>query len=74
MKKLITVEAWRRLLKKNISSMAPWLIALSLCSVASAQTSNVRLFDEVWQTVNDAYYDPTFGGLNWNAVRGGAID
>ncbi len=69
MKKLITVEAWRRLLKKNLSSMAPWLIALALFSVVSAQTSNVRLFDEVWQTVNDAYYDPTFGGLNWNAVR-----
>ena len=26
-------------------------------------------FDEVWQTINDTYYDPTFGGLDWKAVR-----
>lgn len=26
-------------------------------------------FDEVWQTVNDTFYDPTFGGVDWNAVR-----
>jgi carboxyl-terminal processing protease len=26
-------------------------------------------FDDVWQTINDSYYDPTFGGLDWNAVR-----
>jgi carboxyl-terminal processing protease len=42
---------------------ASWLVVLS------AQTSGGALFDEVWQTINDAYYDPTFGGLNWAAVR-----
>ena len=26
-------------------------------------------FDEVWQTVNDSYYDPDFGGLDWLAIR-----
>jgi carboxyl-terminal processing protease len=26
-------------------------------------------FDEVWQTINDTYYDPKFGGLDWKAVR-----
>jgi carboxyl-terminal processing protease len=43
----------------------------ALCFVArpSAQTSGAALFDEVWTTINDAYYDPTFGGVNWAAVR-----
>lgn len=27
-------------------------------------------FDDVWQTVHDTFYDPTFGGVNWEAVRG----
>ena len=26
-------------------------------------------FDDVWQTIQDTFYDPTFGGLNWDAVR-----
>ena len=26
-------------------------------------------FDEAWQTINDTYYDPDFGGLDWAAVR-----
>lgn len=26
-------------------------------------------FDEAWTTINDSFYDPTFGGLNWVAVR-----
>ncbi len=26
-------------------------------------------FTDVWQTVNRSYFDPTFGGVNWAAVR-----
>jgi carboxyl-terminal processing protease len=26
-------------------------------------------FDDVWQTVHDTYYDPAFGGVDWDAVR-----
>ena len=26
------------------------------------------IFDTVWQTVNDEYYDPTFGGRDWQAI------
>jgi len=28
-----------------------------------------RTFETVWRTVNDSYYDPTFGGLDWGAIR-----
>ena len=36
---------------------------------ASASSDQLRLFDEVWSTVNDNFYDTTFGGVNWAAVR-----
>jgi len=26
------------------------------------------IFDTVWQTINDEYFDPTFGGLDWQAI------
>jgi carboxyl-terminal processing protease len=26
-------------------------------------------FDDAWQTVNDSYFDPAFGGVNWRQVR-----
>jgi len=29
----------------------------------------VASFDEAWQTINDSYFDPTFGGVNWRQVR-----
>jgi C-terminal peptidase prc len=29
----------------------------------------LNTFEIVWQTVNDKYFDPTFGGLDWHAAR-----
>jgi carboxyl-terminal processing protease len=29
----------------------------------------LSIFEEVWQTVNDSYFDPTFGGLDWKEVH-----
>ncbi len=26
-------------------------------------------FDKVWQTVNESYFDPTFGGVDWAMMR-----
>jgi carboxyl-terminal processing protease len=35
-----------------------------------AQTEQwLEVFELVWQTVNETYFDPTFGGLDWNEAR-----
>jgi sarcosine oxidase subunit alpha len=37
---------------------------------ADARTSlRRRIFDAAWRTVRDKHYDPTLGGVDWNAVR-----
>ena len=28
----------------------------------------LTIFNAVWQTINDEYYDPTFGGKDWQAI------
>ena len=33
------------------------------------KSSAVASFDEVWKTINETFYDPSFGGLNWAGVR-----
>jgi carboxyl-terminal processing protease len=33
-------------------------------------TSYARCFDLVWNTVNETFFDPTFGGVDWKAVGG----
>src|SRR3989442_1725248 len=43
-----------------------------VASEASDQLSpseRVEVFDEVWQTINENYYDAKFNGVNWQAVR-----
>lgn len=45
----------------------------SLIQSAPAQQTNrpsyAEVFEAVWQTVNDNFYDPAFGGVDWKAVR-----
>src|SRR2546423_191672 len=45
---------------------------------ASADSNNIStatvegrlaVFDDVWETVRDRYYDPTLRGLDWDAER-----
>lgn len=34
-----------------------------------ANEEYLSTFETVWQTVNDTYFDPTFGGLDWSEVH-----
>ena len=37
------------------------------CADAS-DVSREEIFDTVWRTVNEGFFDPTFGGVDWKAV------
>jgi len=39
-------------------------------SVQSDLSKRQEAFQIVWQTVNDHFYDPKFGGVDWAEVRG----
>jgi carboxyl-terminal processing protease len=56
-------------------------LALACASLAGAQNFgkppltagekrlNVESFELIWTTIRDQYWDPSFGGVNWTAVR-----
>lgn len=43
-----------------------WFISLVSPTVGIAAPS---LFEQVWQTVNDNFYDPNFNGVDWKSMR-----
>jgi carboxyl-terminal processing protease len=49
------------------------LVAMALAAPCSAKdaprASYTELFDAVWQTIDENFYDPSFGGVDWKAVR-----
>jgi len=56
------------------------LVAWALCAVAIAaapqasapqtwRAAALASFDDVWQTINDTFPDPAFGGIDWAAAR-----
>jgi carboxyl-terminal processing protease len=49
------------------ATSAATLIASTGDSVRTSEY--LDLFETVWQTINDTYFDPTFGGLDWHEVH-----
>jgi carboxyl-terminal processing protease len=47
-----------------IAGLLYWLITPVL-----AQAPQMAVFEQVWQTVNDRFYDPRFNGVDWQAIR-----
>ena len=47
------------------------LLCLILTTTLSCSTKyrNMHSFETAWQTVNQAHYDQTFGGVDWEAVH-----
>jgi len=35
----------------------------------ATRAGRLAVFDDVWETIEERYYDPRFGGLNWEASR-----
>lgn len=45
------------------------LLLFSSVSFTSQPTQMFTIFDEVWQIVNDNFYDSQFNGVDWKAMR-----
>jgi len=60
-----------------VTRKAPGLTLLAaLCLVLAAtpraqdwRGAALASFDDAWETINDTYYDPKFGGVDWDAVK-----
>jgi carboxyl-terminal processing protease len=46
----------------------PRQVSAQQAARADAQVRQ-KTFEKVWRTVNEKYFDPNFGGLDWRAVR-----
>jgi carboxyl-terminal processing protease len=73
-------ENGHRILRPCRLGLVPWVgLALVFSGCVSApkelvltqeqRNLNVESFDYVWTTVRDKHFDPTLGGLDWEAVR-----
>jgi C-terminal processing protease CtpA/Prc len=54
-----------------VRTIAAATVVFALSAAARTQdwrTTATATFDDVWKTINDSFYDPTFGGLDWAAV------
>ncbi len=48
---------------------APHLLLADLPPTLTGAELSLRTFDDVWTTINESYYDPDFGELDWESVR-----
>ena len=53
-------------MKKILSVLILLLITIVSCTT---KYKNMQSFETVWQTINDKYFDPNFGGLDWSEVH-----
>src|SRR6185503_13356144 len=50
---------------RTTAAVAPRSESVELLSLRE----RIEVFEEVWETVNEKYYDPSFHGVNWKAIR-----
>src|SRR5437660_10525332 len=48
---------------------APRTAIAAPAAEALSPRERVDAFEDVWETINEKYYDPSFNGVNWRAVR-----
>ncbi len=64
------MKPFSRILRTGLAGVSA---SLCLIAPAPAQTPPVRdygpLFDRLWTTVNERFFDPRMNGVDWRAVR-----
>ncbi|MDQ6785219.1 MAG: S41 family peptidase [Acidobacteriota bacterium] len=55
----------------RLFAVAIFLSATNFAFAQTESTPQIRLktFDKVWKTVNEKFFDPNFGGVDWQAVH-----
>lgn len=53
----------------KLDALEPPAVIRAIMKTEAWKDAAVVSFDEAWTTIRDSYYDPTFGGLDWEAVR-----
>jgi carboxyl-terminal processing protease len=52
-----------------ISFLAIFIYIGSNPIIAKSPVASVDIFEEVWETVNDNFFDPNFNGVNWQQIK-----
>ena len=55
--------------RKTYTLLVLLVIGFGLTACQSVNQEYLKNFEVVWQTVNDTFPDPTFGGVDWKAVH-----
>jgi len=53
---------------KKIQSPTPTPTPTAVAETGLTATERLEILDTAWQIVNDEYFDPTFGGMDWQAI------
>ena len=67
--KVSTKTARRALALLLLFALLPPCAARGATGGAAGAEERLAVFDDVWQTVGERYYDPSMNGLDWQAVR-----
>ncbi|PZD72394.1 Tricorn protease [Acaryochloris thomasi RCC1774] len=52
-----------------IALMSAFILLLSGALLPTAGQTQIDTFEQVWETVNDHFFDPNFNGVNWKDIR-----
>ena len=59
-------------MRRTAAGLAALVLAIGAAGSAAAQGAQKgdypALFDQVWKTIDEGFYDPTFGGRDWKAI------
>ena len=67
MRSKVVLHQWLTVLLASVLVLLLYGAGMPLLS--RAESSPAKVFEQVWQTVNDNFYDAKFNGVDWKAMR-----